>query len=383
MFSCPRCHKTLQPQRGAQGVVWLCPECRGHAASLGVLRKIFGPERVAVVWADATSGRPEPGCACPVCQGATARVNWIEDDSVIVLDLCQRCEFVWFDPNEYESIAPAPPRPRVLGDLDPKAMPEAAREALAMEKIRELARMETTQSPTPDRDWKTIPALFGFPVELDSEPDPRPPVATYGLTGLIAVVSLWGFLAAFTQHQDVARQLGLIPAQWGRDFGLTLVTSFFLHAGLMHLVGNLYFLVIFGRNVEEFLGPWRWLVVIAASALMGDVVDVALTAHSTQPLIGASGGISGILAFYALKFPHARLGMMFYFHWFSIPSWGAFALWVLLQTWGAYQQLHQVGNVASLAHLGGVIAGVAFWALWRNLDSKPAAAPVGPRITIS
>ena len=84
-----------------------------------------------------------------------------------------------------------------------------------------------------------------------------------------------------------------------------------------------------------------------------------------------------MLAFYALKFPHARLGMMFYFRWFQVPSWAAFVFWTALQFFGAYQQLHRVGHEASLAHLGGVVAGVGAWLLWRNLDVR-SASPASP-----
>lgn len=377
MFACPHCAQALQQQRGPQGVVWSCPACRGHAASLGVLRKVFGPERVATIWGESCRDEVERGCACPVCQGSTARVTWLEQGRPLVVDLCRRCEFVWFDPGEYESLAPAPPPPPPLGQIDETALPPEAREALAMERVRELARQEYT-SDGPPSEWKSLPALFGFPVEVDDLPAPRAPVATYALGAAIAVVSFWAFYAVFGLHQAVVERFGLVPAHWTRSGGLTLVTSFFLHGSLMHLVGNLYFLVVFGRHVEEYIGSWRWLLLVAVAALLGDFVDIALTSDSTVPLIGASGGISGLLAFYALKFPHARLGLLVFYRWVNIPSWGAFALWIAFQLWGAYQQLEHVGNVASLAHLGGVVAGLAFWLPWRNLDSKPAPGAISP-----
>jgi membrane associated rhomboid family serine protease len=95
------------------------------------------------------------------------------------------------------------------------------------------------------------------------------------------------------------------------------------------------------------------------------------------PCIGASGGISGLIAFYALKFPHARLGILFryyyvYFKWIQFPAWVAFILWILLQFWGAYKQIAGFSNVSALAHLGGTALGVLLWAVWKKTESQPA-----------
>jgi membrane associated rhomboid family serine protease/Zn-finger nucleic acid-binding protein len=386
VFACPNCTQALQPQRGPRGVLWICPVCKGRAAGLGVLRKIFGPKRVATIWSESCRDPVESGCACPVCRGATAQVTWLEQDRPLTVDLCRRCEFAWFGPGEYESISLAPAPPHRLGDVDMRSLPLDAREQIAMEKVREIAREADANGDPPELTWQTAPAFLGLPVELDTAGSARAPVATYVLAALIAVVSLFEFLARYRGHYNMVAAFGLIPAKAGRDFDLTFLTSFFLHANLWHLVTNLYFLVIFGRHVESYLGPWRWLVVTAVSAVAGGLLDVACRSHSMIPLIGASGGISGLLAFYACKFPHARLGMMlfvrFYYRWITLPAWGAFALWILIQFWGAFLELKEMGNVASLAHLGGVAAGIFFWFVWDDLDTKSAASSIYPRIQI-
>ena len=90
--------------------------------------------------------------------------------------------------------------------------------------------------------------------------------------------------------------------------------------------------------------------------------------HSTAPSIGASGGISGIIAFYALEFPRARLGFLLRYYWrfgwIQIPVWAAFALWILLQFFGVYAQVAGFSNVSALAHLGGTAVGLFFWLIW-------------------
>ncbi|MHC4677439.1 MAG: rhomboid family intramembrane serine protease, partial [Planctomycetota bacterium] len=112
---------------------------------------------------------------------------------------------------------------------------------------------------------------------------------------------------------------GLVPAELGRRFGLTFVTSFFLHGGLVHLFGNLYYLVVFGDNSEDVLGRGRYLLLIAAATIVGDIAHIVSDPGSTTPCIGASGGISGVLAYYCLRFPKASVGIVVFFHWVRLP----------------------------------------------------------------
>jgi membrane associated rhomboid family serine protease len=291
------------------------------------------------------------------------------------LNVCRRCEFVWFDAAEYEAIPPPPP-PR-----DPDAdLPQAAREALAIHKVQEMARQAQEENPAPDANWKIVPALVGLPVEMDPDPLTRLPLATLLLSLLIAAISIW----AFFDLENVVEQFGLIPDEAWRYGGLTFLTSFFLHGGIFHLVSNLYFLIIFGIHVENYLGSKRWLLLIFLAAIVGDFLHIAADPRGEVPCIGASGGISGLIAFYAFKFPHAKLGILLRFgfifipKWIQFPAWCAFLLWLLLQFWGAYDQIAGFSSVSSLAHLGGTAVGVAFWYFWRKIELEPAPVITGP-----
>jgi membrane associated rhomboid family serine protease len=138
---------------------------------------------------------------------------------------------------------------------------------------------------------------------------------------------------------------------------LTFVTSFFLHAGIIHLVGNMYFLLVFGDDVENFLGPLRYIALIALAAFVGDLLHIASAPASTTPCIGASGGIAGLITFYALAFPQAKIGFLwryfYYFRWLRLPAWFVFVLWILFQIIGAYEQKIGISSVSSFAHFGG------------------------------
>jgi len=133
-----------------------------------------------------------------------------------------------------------------------------------------------------------------------------------------------------------------------RHGGLTFLTSFLLHSGVFHLLGNVYFLLVFGNNVEDWLGKWRFLLLLLCATLIGDVVHVFGNADSTTPCIGASGGISGVVAFYALKFPRVRLGFLMrlylWFRWISVPAYAMFFIWMPMQFLGVDAGRYLVEN---------------------------------------
>jgi membrane associated rhomboid family serine protease len=282
------------------------------------------------------------------------------------LDLCRRCQFVWFDPREFEALPPAPSKPR-----EPE-IPLEARERVALAQMKhweEWKRQREEQQiegPPPAESWKWVPAMLGMPVEEAVDPLRSWPWVTWGLSALLVLI-----FAVTARHLDAAvEQFGLIPAQLFHGGAGKLLTSFFIHGGIWHLVANVYFLLVFGDNVEDCLGRWRYVGLLLVSALAGDLLHVLIEPRADVPTTGASGGISGVIVFYALRFPHARLGFLmsyFYvFRWLYLPAWVALVIWVLLQLFGAGQQMAGMSSVSSLAHLGGASVGVVAWLLWRR-----------------
>src|SRR5205814_889748 len=228
---------------------------------------------------------------------------------------------VWCDAGEVDTLTPRP-----MPAAEPE-LPKKARELLAMEEIKRIAdeaRGSDFDSEPPEEQWKTIAGFFGFPVEFDAPEEERRPWTTWLLTAIIVGVSLY----TLPHLRDVVQHFGLIPAQPARLHYLTFVSSFFLHAGLIHLIGNMYFLIVFGDNVEGFLRPFRYLILIALAAFVGDLAHIAADPQSQTPCVGASGGIAGIITFYALKFPRVRLGFLLrwgfvWFRWIRFPVWFA------------------------------------------------------------
>ncbi len=360
---CPRCNLPLKEARMSRGVFWACDKCGGRAVGLELLRRTFTPESINPLWLHAISGEGKIGPRCPSCRRPMIDVALSENTAVNV-DVCRLCHFVWFDTHEVETLVPRP-----LPQTAPE-VPQKARELLAVAKVQELAeeaRGTDFDSSPPDEFWKSIAAFCGLPVESDTLEQTRRPWATWTLC--LAIICASAF--AFTQLHQVVLRFGLIPAEATRLGGLTFLTSFFLHAGIIHLIGNIYFLFVFGDDVENFLRPFRYLLLIALAAFIGDLAHIAANPRSQIPCIGASGGIAAVITFYALNFPDVKLGFLLryswrWFCWIRLPAWSVFVLWILFQIIGAWEQVKGTSSVSALAHLGGAATGFVAWLLWRS-----------------
>jgi len=357
MLACPRCSARLLRRSGSHGVTHDCPKCGGRTAEIATPRK-SGVERAFInkLWlgalhSDERAGRPCPHCARPMYE---VKVDAVAGE--LQIDLCRECAVVWFDPGEQGRIRRAPPpahdSPYQGGREERMALGRAIAEAVA-----EQHETKTSVMP-PVENWKLVPALLGYPVECNVPRVKTLPVVTWLVTLACVVI----FVASWGRHGEAAASWGLRPDLWYRTGGATIVTSFLLHAGLFHLIGNMYFLWIFGDNVEDHLGHARFVALLVAAHLGGVLVHALLDPRSTIPLVGASGGISGVIAYYAVAFPRARLGLLFVYpwplFWLRLPAWGAFAIWIVMQLVGAWQQFAGYSNVSSLAHLGGVLVGL-------------------------
>lgn len=359
MAVCPRCRKRLLPTKIGAGVFFRCRQCDGRAAAVSFLRRTISPGYVNRLWLRARGRDSVPGAACPICQKRMAQVELPVGPRNVPLDVCVRCQFVWFDPGEFEQF-PAQPREPSLEER----LPQKARERVAIlevEREAQRAEEEADASELPNEPWKWLPAVLGMPVECSVNPLRCWPWATWWLAASMTII----FALSLNNLEHVVEEFGMVPAMPWRHGGITFVTSFLLHGSLFHLVGNMYFLVVFGNHVEDHLGPWRFLALVGGSALAGAIAHNLGDSRSMLPCVGASGGISGVIVFYALDFPHARLGFLFsywtYFRWFSMPAYAALLFWLLLQCLLAAEQLAGLGNVSALAHLGGAAVGLAAW----------------------
>ena len=239
-----------------------------------------------------------------------------------------------------------------------------------------------------------------FPIR-DDNPQLRIPIATYAI---IAVnVAVWVFVQGLGSNPALVEsicQLGLIPGELlgtvpaGTQFPLgpgavcrlggggtwyTLFSSMFMHGGWMHIIGNLWFLWIFGGNVEDSMGPVRFVVFYLLCGVAAAAAQVMTNTESIVPVVGASGAIGGVMGAYILLYPRVNVHMLFIFGFyittFAIPAVFMLGYWFLVQVLSGVASLGASGGgVAFWAHVGGFAAGgllVLFFKNRRLLDRHP------------
>jgi membrane associated rhomboid family serine protease len=188
------------------------------------------------------------------------------------------------------------------------------------------------------------------------------PVKMQGARHFAALVSQFGFIPATLTHAS-----GTMPDYPVSASLVTIFTSMFLHADLFHIVGNLWFLYIFGDNVEDFLGHFTYLVFYLICGVAAALTFVAINPASTIPTLGASGAIAGVMGGYIVLYPRARVQtlvilIVFITFWW-LPAWVFLGYWFLIQFVATSVEAgrtvaHQTGGVAFAAHVGGFVAGL-------------------------
>ena len=202
-----------------------------------------------------------------------------------------------------------------------------------------------------------------FPIR-DHNPSGRTPFVVYALIAL-NVLAFLAYLSVMDNDRALWRlytDWGIVPVAVSHGTGLHgLFTSLFLHAGFMHLGGNMLFLWIFGDNLEDQMGHLGFLVFYLACGLAAAGAQIAVNPSEGVPMVGASGAIAGVMGGYLLLFPKARVDVLaiiiVIIKIFTIPAWVMLGVWFVLQLFGGFSLMGGDG-VAYWAHAGGFVAGV-------------------------
>ena len=234
----------------------------------------------------------------------------------------------------------------------------------------------------------------------DENETQRTPYVTLALIGVTVLAWLFvqGAGATLPLAQSVC-DLGLIPGELtaslapGTQFPMgdrlvcltdpgrqvpNVITSMFLHGSWMHLLGNMWFLWLFGNNIEDSMTRPRFLAFYLFTGLAAALAQVAADPSSAVPMVGASGAISGVMGAYLVLFPRVRvftiLPLGFFITTVALPAWGMLLYWAFLQFAGGLTSIfaEQTGGVAFWAHLGGFIAGVVLIKVFEQ-DHRVAA----------
>ena len=164
----------------------------------------------------------------------------------------------------------------------------------------------------------------------------------------------------------------------------TLLWSMFMHGSWMHIIGNLWFLWIFGDNVEDVMGPFRFALFYLLCGLAAALAQIASAPSSLVPMVGASGAIGGVMGAYARLYPRARVHMLVFFGilvtTISVPAIFMLGYWFLLQVLSGLPTVGDaVGGVAFWAHVGGFLAGLGLSFVFVRDDLMDARAQRTPR----
>lgn len=236
-----------------------------------------------------------------------------------------------------------------------------------------------------------------FPIR-DHNPSGRVPYVTYALI-LVNIGVFLGYWITIPDERGLSIffvNWGLVPAHVtsGMSYS-TIITSMFLHGGIMHLAGNMLFLWIFGDNLEDLMGHVKYLGFYLLSGLAAAALQTIADPVSQIPMVGASGAIAGIMGGYLLLFPRARVDVLLIIvilvRVFPVPAWVMLGLWFGLQLFNGFATPGEVGGVAYWAHAGGFVAGIlmtlplwlamggtAFWKRTHGMPPHPEATyPVG------
>ena len=369
-MQCPTCSRRLRKVHSRGHVVDTCPACGGVWLEASEL-----PRHVTEV----SQGRaldPEPTTLfkprsgtnlydldearrmCPRCGVGMHKLNYAVDSNVI-LDRCPQCRGTWLDCGELARLAAhlrTAPRVRALGI----SLIKQQKEAQAWKDLADACHLISRTA------WVYGPRIV-LPLSDDLRRE-RFPVVTVSIIALCVAIFL---LAPDVGFYDT---FGAVPADLWR---VGTITSMFLHANIVHLVGNMFFLWLFGDNVEDRLGRIGFLIFYVSSGIVAVLLHTVFNRGSEVPCIGASGAVSGVMGAYCVLFPSARITTFFVYRVIYIPAVLYLGLWFVLQLHWALLSTTGVGsNIAFFAHVGGFAfgAGLAQAMKKRSCARKPANA---------
>ena len=203
---------------------------------------------------------------------------------------------------------------------------------------------------------------MGIPLRDISRQPVHRPVITVSIIVINAVV----FVLELVGGEPFIQKWSVVPATIvAGQHWVTILTAMFMHAGWMHIIGNMVFLWAFGPEIEDAMGPVRYLVFYLFGGVVAFLAQIAAASSSTVPNLGASGAIAAVMGAFLITYPRDRIKTLLFLGWFitvtAIPAALLIGIWFLLQLFsqiGAVAQAQSGGGVAYMAHVGGFIFGV-------------------------
>ena len=272
--------------------------------------------------------------SCPTCPVHLHKYRLLDDFDVDI-ELCMECDGVWVEHYQLGKVEHSPRLRQALDELNKKVSVKS---------------------------W-VFQALAKFPVEYNLKPH-RFPLVTWILLLLnVLIFCSYGFssgaeVAVFERFAIRPEDLANGKEWW------TPLTATFLHGGVMHLLGNMYFLNVIGDNLEDVLGRWRYLMVYLASAIGASLVTIMANWNSHIMSVGASGAIAALFGMYLIWFRFASLSFMFLVYQKKLSPLWYFAIWLIMDNLIA--MFISPGGVDYWAHIGGFAIGLLLGVSMKN-----------------
>lgn len=357
---CPRCTYPLTQLTHQGNELDHCYRCGGSFLAPGHVEGAFGQYADPHAWKqlDSTTHLGTSWLLCAKGHGNmdAYMVSWAGDS--VEVDVCNECGGLWLDANEgtklYRIARAATNEQNMSGS-----------ESLSFDQL-------DAEHQEPGVGSYIFQLLTGFPIEVWN-PVRKRAVVVLSLLAILTVIFGLEFLLTngfrLTEAKAFFRAWGVVPLSISEGSGYHgLFSHMFLHAGLLHLLGNLYFLYIFGDNVEDRLGRTKFIILYLFAGLVGAGLHILVTQSSDMPMVGASGAIAGLMGAYLVLFPKVQVWVVILFIRFKLAIGWYFLLWVGLQF--LIPLLSRSPGIAWAAHVGGFAAGIAVGFALRNTGQK-------------
>jgi len=366
-MKCPNCGQEIKPFKHLGLTVLMCPSCRGiwfeENELEPYLRYVWKACEGMPLADDETGQEQNHDKICPRCRLLMPRTKYTVYSDVI-LDKCPACKGIWADYGEIETLV--------------KERSEELESPILKKRYDELRDLETSPEISSDDYDKLFFYLFSgvlIPVRDDVKAK-TVPFITYSIILINCCVFL--FQSKFIENLPLFfRHYGFVLNNALSFSGsLIFITSIFIHGNIIHLAGNMWFLWIFGDNVEDAFGHLYFFGFYILCGIISSLTDSMFHLHSNIPSIGASGAIAGAMGAYFFLYPKAKIKMWIIFtkSTLLIPVFAYLGFWIIIQIASGLDDLKYASGIGWFAHIGGFITGVLVSYIVKNRKAVPVSA---------
>lgn len=355
MVACLHCEQKLTPQKIGRFHIDSCASCNSQLLTLAALKKLTSDELARSIWTLSLRQQQSSVHACPLCSQRMLEVYVSTNETEI--DLCPHCQAVWLDRGEAQQLDLTDEHYSVEPfAFDPRLTPDAQKElALLGSEFLQQQHEQLKGNNPPDSLSQKILGYIGFPISLSYLKECTQPWISLTLAALIVLV----YPFTFQNIEQYGLLFGIIPAQ---GFFASLARSFsasFIHSEAIHVIGNLYFLLVIGMRIEQQLSNKNFLILLCVSSMSTGLMLALSNSTETVPYIGSSGVLFGLLAYYIIQSPLARWSFVMWIG--NRPFWYSLPTFILAIPWVFYTVIIQIYShhaLSAFAVLGGALGGL-------------------------